>query len=143
LVVLAMGSARGKSLCLRVESSERPAAHFEIFPKDKLAIRFSHSLYGSAVEEEFHISATGFRAGRLRYGEPRLAEFYGHESAREENGLWVVDRPSVDFDSLDVHVSSDAAIRVSFRDRVLSLGHSHADLRARLTVTVCPVKKDG
>jgi hypothetical protein len=143
LALLTVGSTRGESLCLRVIANDGPAAHFAIALGDKLVVRFNHSLYGSTVEEEFRLAATGFRSSQLRYGEPRLVEFYGHDSSRQENGLWIVDPPGVDIQSLDVHASSDAAIQISLGDRVLLRGDSTTHLRARLFVSACPVEKDG
>jgi hypothetical protein len=139
---LAAGSAEGERICLHVATDGAPAAFFETAPGDKIAVQFSHSLYGSAVEEEFYVTATGFRTRQLRYGEPRLVEFYGHDSSHEENGMWVVDPRAIDSKFLDLHVSFDAAMRIVFGDRVLLLGDSRADRRARLFVGVCPVEKD-
>jgi hypothetical protein len=139
---LTAGSARGESICLHIAANGAPPAVFLMTPGDKIAIHFSHSLYGSAVEEEFYVAARGFRANQLRYGEPRLVEFYGHESSREENGMWIVDQRAVDIEFLDLHVSFDAAIRIVFGDRVILLGDSTADMRTRLFVGVCPVEKD-
>jgi hypothetical protein len=143
LALLTVGSARGESLCLGVTTNDGPAAHFTVAPGDKLVVRFAHSLYGSTVEEEFRVAATGFRSSQLRYGEPRLVEFYGHDFSRQENGLWIVDPPGVHIQFLDVHASSDAAIQVSLGDHVLLRGDSTTHLRARLFVRACPVEKNG
>lgn len=74
---------------------------------------FRHSIYGSAVEEEFVVEEAGLRLVRLRYGEARLAEFYGHEHARRDGDWWVVDAEPCLHSSITVRVSADSAMRLS------------------------------
>jgi hypothetical protein len=75
-------------------------------------LRFQHSVYGSAVEEEFVVGSDGLRLVRLRYGEERLAEFYGHEDARHDGAWWVVDAAPRLHASITVRVSAGSGMRL-------------------------------
>lgn len=80
---------------------------------DQLRLHFKHSIYGSAVEEILTVRAQGLQLTELRYSEARLVEFYGHEQALHENGVWVVRRDSVIFPVLNLRVSNAAAMNLS------------------------------
>ena len=126
--------AEAETLCLTVDGEERTAT-FAVGVGDKLALGFTHSIYGTQVEELFRIGARGFQPVRLRYAEQRLVEFYGHEAARLEDGWWVVDESGAELAALDLRTSHDASMRVVFRARQFSLGG-----RARLSVSACSGK---
>lgn len=97
-------------LCLRLESSGRILNSVPAEPGNQFRLGFIHSLYGSKVEEVFTIREQGLELVRLRYAEPRLVEFYGHDQARYEDGLWVVTPPPAVFPALDVRVSPGASM---------------------------------
>ena len=88
---------------------------------DEARLAFRHSIYGSQVEEHFRVAENGFELVRLRYAEERLVEFYGHESARSENGWWVVDGDRRRFSSLVVRGSPESRISLSVGRRSVSL----------------------
>jgi hypothetical protein len=75
-------------------------------------LAFQHSVYGSAVEEEFVVESDGLRLVRVRYGEARLAEFYGHEHARRDGAWWVVDAVPRLHASISVRVSAGSGMRL-------------------------------
>ena len=131
IAALAGPFAEAQIVCLTVDS-EASKANFEAIAGDKLALAFTHSIYGTQVEEHFRIGAGAFQLFQLRYEELRLVEFYGHESARRENGWWVVDQVGRELAALDLRASQDASMRVTFRNREISLGG-----RARLSVNAC------
>jgi hypothetical protein len=79
---------------------------------DPVRLNFRHSIYESAVEEEFAVTAEGLRLVRLRYAEMRAAEFYGHEDARREGDAWVVDAPPVIHPSIVLRVSRGSRMRL-------------------------------
>jgi hypothetical protein len=66
------------------------------------------------VEEVFSLRPGGFQLTQLRYGEARLVEFYGHESASLENDLWVVAPAPIFMSSLNLKSSSNSAMSVHF-----------------------------
>src|SRR5262245_9396666 len=111
---------------------------------DYLHLSFRHSIYGSEVEEHFQIVPRGFRASKLRYAELRLVEFYGHESATNEDGWWIVHRSSLEFPTFDLRVSREASIDIIFTGQTLSLRNDSAiGGRARLSVSACPRESHG
>ena len=137
IATLPVTFAGAETLCLRVDGEERTAT-FAVAVGDRVALAFTHSIYGSEVEERLRIGAGGFQPLELRYAEQRLVEFYGHESARRENGWWVVDSSGAELAALDLRASQDASMRVAFRDQQISFaGH------ARLSVSACPEEKHG
>jgi hypothetical protein len=139
LLALALGSpAAAQRVCLTVDT-EQQRVTYPIVVGDALHLSFRHSIYSSQVEEQFVIAPKGFRAFKLRYADLRLVEFYGHESATNEGGWWVVHNPGREFPSLDLRVSREASIRVTFLDQTISLQNDTAiDGRARLSVSACP-----
>jgi hypothetical protein len=144
LLALALGSsAAAQSVCLTLDT-EQQRATYPIVVGDALYLSFRHSIYGSEVEEQFQVAPGGFRANKLRYAELRLVEFYGHESATNEDGWWVVDNPGREFPSLDLRVSREASIRITFTDQMISFGNDTAiDGRLRLSVNACPGENHG
>jgi hypothetical protein len=132
-----------KTVCLTTHADQQ-AVTYPIAVGSNLYLSFRHSIYGSDVEEQFQVTPGGFRAIKLRYAEPRLVEFYGHESATNENGWWVVHNPGREFASLDLRVSREASIRITFLDQNISLPNDIAiDGRVRLSVHACPRDSNG
>jgi hypothetical protein len=138
LIALLSSAANAQTLCVTLQAGDKTAT-YAVSSGDKLSIAFSHSIYGSRVEEQFRIGATGFKSTQVRYSELRLAEFYGHESAKNENGWWVADNPGRHFPSLDLRVSQQSFMRIAVGDRVISLGDKNTfGDHARVSVSACP-----
>jgi hypothetical protein len=117
---------------------------YPIVVGDALHLSFRHSIYGSQVEEQFQVAPGGFRANKLRYAELRLVEFYGYESATNEDGWWVVHNPGREFPTLDLRASRAASIDIIFTGQTLSLRNDTAiEGRARLSVSACPGENNG
>jgi hypothetical protein len=136
-------SAKAQSVCVAVESGHGARSH-PVGVGDTLRISFSHSIYGSQVEEHFRIGPKAFHGLRLRYSEPRLVEFYGHDSSRFEAGWWVVENSGGEFPQLNLQVSPQSSIRISFGNRRIILNDgSAAEGRLRLSVTGCDGKQNG
>ena len=144
LLALALASAAAaQRVCLTLDTEQQRVA-YPIVVGDALHISFRHSIYGSEVEEQFQVAPGGFRANKLRYAELRLVEFYGHESATNEDGWWIVHNPGREFPTLDLHASRDASLRIAFLDQTISLRSDTAiDGRARLSVSACPGENHG
>ena len=144
LFALALGSpAVAQRVCLTLDT-EQQRVTYPIVVGDALHLSFQHSIYGSEVEEQFEVAPGGFRAKKLRYAEQRLVEFYGHESATNEGGWWIVHNPGRGFPTLDLRVSSEASLRITFLDQTISLRSDTAiDGRARLSVSACPRENHG
>jgi hypothetical protein len=145
LLALAPGKAIGaQSVCLILQTEKQVVATYSIVVGDLLRLSFRHSIYGSEVEEQLQIAPGGFRANKLRYAELRLVEYYGHDSATNEDGWWVVHNPGRKFPTLDLRASREASIRVTFSDRTISLRSDTApDGRLRLSVSACPGENHG
>ena len=136
-------AAAAQPVCLNVQT-KGGSAHHPIGVDDKLHIVFPHSIYGSQVEEHFRVTAQGFQLVELRYADPRLVEFYGHEWAANEDGRWVVRKLGTVLASLDLHVSPGASIGVVIGAEKTAVKHNTlSDGRARLTLSACPRSHDG
>jgi hypothetical protein len=144
LLALAPGSAAAaQRVCLTLDTGQQRAT-YPIVVGEAVQISFRHSIYGSEVEEQFQIAPGGFRANKLRYAELRLVEFYGHESATNEDGWWIVHNPGREFPSLDLRASRESALRITFLDQTISLQNDTAlDGRLRLSVSACPGENHG
>ena len=144
LLALAQGSpAAAQRVCLTLDT-EQQRVNYPIVVGDALHLSFRHSIYGSQVEEQFQVAPGGFRANKLRYAEQRLVEVYGHESATNEDGWWIVHNPGREFPSLDLRVSRESSFRITFLDQTISLRNDTAiDGRARLSVSTCPGENNG
>jgi hypothetical protein len=143
-LALALGNpAAAQRVCLTLDT-EQQRVTYPIVVGDALQLSFQHSIYGSQVEEQFQVAPSGFRADKLRYAEQRLVEFYGHESATNEDGWWVVDNPGREFPTVDLRVSREASIRITFSDETISLQNDTAlDGLLRLSVNACPGENNG
>ena len=144
LLALALGSsAAAQSVCLTLDT-EQQRATYPIVVGNALYLSFRHSIYGSLVEEQFQVAPGGFRANKLRYAELRLVEFYGYESATNEDGWWIVHNPGREFPSLDLRASRESSLRITFLDQTISLRSDTAiDGRASLSVSACPGENNG
>jgi hypothetical protein len=144
LLTLAPGNAAAaQRVCLTLDTKLQRVT-YPIVVGDPLHLSFRHSIYGSEVEEQFQVVPRGFRANKLRYAELRLVEFYGHESATNEDGWWVVHNPGREFPTLDLRVSRAASIHITFIDQKISIGNDTAiDGGVRLSVSACPGENNG
>jgi hypothetical protein len=140
---LLVAAAAAQPICFNVQTKSGSAPH-PIALGDELYLTIPHSIYGSQVEEHFRATSEGFQLTELRYAEPRLIEFYGHESAVKEDGWWVVPRRGPLFASLNLRVSPGSSIHVIFATEKLTVKHDSAsDGRARLTLSTCPRSNHG
>jgi hypothetical protein len=144
LLALAPGSAAAaQNVCLALETEQQKTI-YPIALGDNLQITFQHSIYGSEVEEQFQVTPGGFRINRLRYAELRLVEFYGHESATNEDGWWIVHNRGREFPTLDLRATHGSALRITFLDQTISLQNDTAvDGRLRLSVNACQGENHG
>ena len=144
LLAFALGSAAAaQKVCLTLDTEQQRVTH-PIVVGEALHLSFRHSIYGSEVEEQFQVAPGGFRANKLRYAEQRLVEFYGHESATNEDGWWIVHNPGREFPTLDLRASRESSLRITFSDQTISLQNDTAtDGRARLSVSACPGENNG
>ena len=135
---LLVTAASALPVCLNLQTKSG-SAHYPIAVGEKLSLVFSHSIYGSQVEEYFRATSEGFKLSELRYAEPRLVEFYGHEWAANEDGRWVVRKRGPLLAILDLRVSPGSWIDVIFGSEKLTVKHdSSNDGRARLALSACP-----
>lgn len=96
----------GESPCVQVKKDGSVWRTMPALIGSEIRLRFAHSIYGSRVEEIFRLGADAFHLAELRYAEPRLVEFYGHDRAIYENGAWVVRPRSAPISSLGLRTSS-------------------------------------
>jgi hypothetical protein len=136
-------SAGAETVCLTLDGGENKRT-FEVAVGDKLSLSFTHSIFGSQVEEHFRIGATAFQLSELRYAEPRLVEFYGHESARREAGGWVVRPKPILLPSLNLNLSNDASMSLFFDQPIIPLKLViQPGSTLRLSVASCKSLADG
>lgn len=90
-----------------------PLVTIDVARGDEACLAFRHSIYGSWVEETFRVAADGLRLARLRYAEPRLVEFYGHEAARRDGAWWVVDGDGRLHPTLTVRATAESCMQLS------------------------------
>jgi hypothetical protein len=129
--------AHTESICLHVQAGERSAL-YPVAAGSRFAMSFLHSIYGTEVQEQFRITPNGFQTDQLRYAELRLAEFYGHEAAKLEQGWWTVNNPGMELRQLDVRLSEGSNFRISFGERKVRLAENQAmGDPVRLLVVVC------
>jgi hypothetical protein len=114
--------AEGHSICLTLHGGAGVIRYLTRVG-DNVNLSFYHSIYGSEVDEQLLIGPKGFRTVKVRYSELRLAEFYGHEAAKFEEGWWVVEPRSREIPTLNLTVSQDSSIRITFRDHTIWLRH--------------------
>ncbi|MGH7795583.1 MAG: hypothetical protein ACREQ2_11910 [Candidatus Binatia bacterium] len=135
-------STSAADLCVRLARDGEVHQSIQAISGGALRLRFRHSIYGSAIQEAFQIQSDGLRLVELRYAEARLAEFYGHESAEQIGGAWIVRPAPILFRYLDLHVSAQAAMSVivDAREHPLEIPIQPG---AALRVTVAPCRDRG
>jgi len=131
LLPLARAGSVG-ALCIDV-STAVTARSYRVTAGEILTIAFTHSIYGSRVEERFQIKPASFETVDVRYSEPRLLEFYGFESATRDCEWWVAHPARRAFAALALRASRDADLRISFGDHAVSL----KDDAARVSLVPC------
>jgi hypothetical protein len=119
--------------------SERGVRTVPVVVGEIVRLGFRHSVYGSTVEEEFLVEEGGLRLVRLRYGEARLVEYYGHEQARHDAGWWIVDADPSLHASITVRVSVDGAMRLATRSTAIDLSEC-VDAGGSVRVSVVPAR---
>jgi len=143
-VLLTTNFANAELLCVHLISDNTVKRSVPVHPGGAMRLSFRHSIYGSQVEELFALRREGFLLTQLRYSEARLVDFYGYESAKLDNGAWVVRPPPMLLPSLSLNTSADAAMTLHL-DR-------HGDAKPlaiqptgalRLTVASCSSKAHG
>jgi hypothetical protein len=140
---LLVTAAAAQPVCLNVQTKSA-SVHYPIAVGDELYLTFPHSIYGSQVEEHFRATSEGFQLTELRYADRRLVEFYGHEWAANEDGRWVIRKRGPLLPRMDLRVSPDSWIAVTFGAEKLTIKHdSLSDGRARLGLSACPRSNHG
>lgn len=124
-----------------VVRAEGPLARLPAAAGDEARLGFRHSIHGSWVEEVFRVVAGGLRLAQLRYAEPRLVEFYGHESARREGAWLVVEADGRLHESLTVRVSRASAMQLTVGSATVALTERVGDGDA-VRVTVVPWEEE-
>jgi hypothetical protein len=132
------------SLCLYLETAGRIVATIPAAPASELRLSFRHSLYGTTVEEIFDVRGDGLQTVRLVYAEPRLAEFYGREGARYEDGSWVATPERRTFAALHLRVSPDSSMQLYLDSRPVPLRELvEPGAAVRVAATSCAGGNDG
>lgn len=141
-LIPAFGSAR--SFCVQLSNDLGIERSVPVNIGGTLRLSFRHSIYGSQVEEVFSLRPGGFQLTQLRYGEARLVEFYGHESASRDNDAWVVTPAPIHLSTLDLKSSSNGAISVQLDKSALAKPLMIPPAAAlRLTVAACNRSANG
>jgi hypothetical protein len=104
-----------------VLAGARGVSRLAVAPGQRVRLRFSHSIYGSLVEESFAVVEGGFELVRLRYAEQRTAEYYGHEHARRDGRWWTVESPPRVLASIALRVSPESNMRLRMGTRTIRL----------------------
>ncbi len=133
-------SAKGGAtpLCVHLKTDSGSERSLPVKIGGSMRLSFRHSIYGSQVDEVFSLRPGGFELTQLRYGERRLVEFYGHENAQLENGVWIVTPTPTLLSSLNLHLSADAAMFLHVDQNPNSQPHIIQPGGAlRLTVASC------
>jgi hypothetical protein len=143
LAALFPGPGNARSLCVQVGNDLGIKRSVPVSHGGTLRLSFRHSIYGSQVEEVFSLGPSGFHLTQLRYGEARLVEFYGHESASRDNDAWVVTPAPIHLSSLNLTSSSNAMF-VRFDESAFAKPLMIPPAGAlRLTVAACDRSANG
>lgn len=142
LLLLAMGFLTpplpAEARCVRLEAEGGAVASTRVEVGDEVRLRFQHSLWGSPVEEDFRIAGEGLELVRLRYGERRLVEFYGHEAARRDGDWWVVEGDRRHFRALTLRANRESRMQLFVGAEKIPLWTlSASGGPIRLTVIAC------
>jgi hypothetical protein len=133
LLVLLSVEVSAEELCVTLESSAQTQS-FPAAAGDLLTIAFTHSIYGSRVEERFQVNGGSLESVDVRYSELRLVEFYGFESAARAGDWWVARPAKRHYPSLALRASQDSPVRISFRKHSFLLSNG----AARVSLGRCP-----
>ncbi|HSQ11814.1 MAG TPA: hypothetical protein VLM90_02310, partial [Candidatus Deferrimicrobium sp.] len=143
-VLLTTNFANAELLCVQLISDNTVKRSVPVQLGGAMRLSFSHSIYGSQVEEVFSLRRDGFQLTQLRYSEARLVDFYGYENAELENGAWVVNPPPVLLPALNLKISADAAMALYLDRRYDSKPLTIRPTGAlRLTVASCKSSAHG
>lgn len=138
------GMPDNERLCLKMEGELKQVSTLFVRIGEETHLRFRHSIYGSEVEEQFRIARGGLQLFRLRYAEARLAEFYGHDNARFEQGWWVVKRDYPMIPTLHLRVSPESSLSLSLGSARIPLSElAIPDGLVRVRVIPCEKGNDG
>ena len=143
-LLLLAGPASAAEICVQLARDGRIHQSIPAAAGGDLRLRFRHSIYGSEVEELFHVQPDGLQLVQLRYAEARLAEFYGHDNAKYDDGAWIFRPAPALLRSLDLRLSPEAAMSLIIGTQtnlVQLVVPSGAALR--VTVAPCVVHRDG
>lgn len=144
LALISLPALGDASLCLRVETETRIVATIPAAPGSELRLSFRHSIYGTTVQEFFDVGKDGFQIARLIYAEPRLAEFYGYEGGRYEDGSWVVAPERRTYPAIHFRTSHDSLMQLSLDSRPIPLGEPiERDGAISVAPATCAVQNDG
>ncbi len=142
--LLLAGTSDADGLCLRVDGETGPFSAFPVRIGEEARLNFRHSIYGSEVEELFRVRGNGLELFKLRYSEPRLAEFYGHGNARRERGWWVVDKTGPVVPSLNLRAGPQSPFRLSLASESIPVVETAVPGGlVRITVLPCEKEVDG
>ncbi len=143
-VGLLAAPASTHAICLRVEAGSGLVAMVPASAGEEVRLGFRHSIYGSQVEEQFHVTGEGLHLVRLRYAEPRLVEFYGYEGGERADGWWVIEVDRLVLPSLTVRVSPGSSMEIGVgTTRIPLWGWVEPGGAVRLTATECAGRSDG
>ena len=144
LWLLLPAGIHGESRCVHVKKDGSEWRTVPAFIGSEIRLRFAHSIYGSRVEEVFRLGPEAFHVTALRYAEPRLVEFYGHDRAVYENGAWVVRPRSAPIASLGLRTSSAAAMSLLVEQEQRSINLAiPANSVLHLTIASCKEAHNG
>lgn len=144
LWLLLPAGVHGESRCVHVKKDGSVWRTMPAFIGSEIRLRFVHSIYGSRVEEIFRLGGDAFHLTELRYAEPRLVEFYGHDRAVYENGAWVVRPRPAPISSLDLRTSSAAPMSLVVEPEQRSIDLAiPANSVLHLTIASCKVAHNG
>jgi hypothetical protein len=135
LLVLLSVHVSAEELCVTLASTTQMQS-YPAAAGDVLTIAFTHSIYGSRIEERFQVNGGSFEPVDIRYSELRLVEFYGFESAARDGAWWVARPARRHYPSLALRATQDSPIRISFREHTFLL----SDEAARASLEPCQHK---
>jgi hypothetical protein len=137
IAAISVAPVNAKGTCLHLQAGDRSFL-YPVNLATGFSISFLHSIYGTAVQEQFQITSTGFQTEKLRYAELRLAEFYGHEAPKLEQGWWTVNNSGMELRQLDLRLSKESAVEISFGEQRIWLAENQRmGDHARLSITTC------
>ena len=136
LGTLLSANSNAHLLCMQLTNAKGVEKIVPVHRGSAMRLSFLHSIYGSQVEEIFVVQRDGFHLTQLRYGEARLVDFYGHENARFDNGVWSVSPAPTPFQSLHLATSAETPISIHVDNQINALV-SQSSGALRLTLASC------